>query len=102
MAKRSALSSSILAGVGGRTALPSTPTPAEPAPAPPPSAVGGPKWREPQGSRRINFRVSEDTHRQLKILSAQLGRPMEDLVIEQLNRLFAEHDLPQIAAKPGR
>jgi hypothetical protein len=30
----------------------------------------------------------------------QLGEPMEALVIDQINRLFAEHDLPQIAGKP--
>jgi hypothetical protein len=99
MAKRTGLSKSLLSGSGERVATPTAEPPAQAAQA---SAVtAGPKWREPAGTKRINFRISEDTHRQLKILAAQLGQPMEALIIEQINRLFAEHDLPQIAGKSG-
>lgn len=101
MAKRTGLSKSLLSGPGERTATPAAEPPAPAAPATQaPAATAGPKWREPAGTKRINFRISEDTHRQLKILAAQLGQPMEALIIEQINRLFAEHDLPQIAGKP--
>jgi hypothetical protein len=98
MAKRTGLSRSLLSGAGERKPAPEPAAPATPASAGP----AGPKWREPAGTKRINFRISEDTHRQLKILAAQLGQPMEALIIEQINRLFAEHDLPQIAGKPTR
>lgn len=93
MTKRTGLKTSLLSSVGARKAE------AEPAPRSV-TATTGPKWREPSGTKRFSFRVSEDTHRQLKLLSVQLGEPMEALVIDQINRLFAEHDLPQIAGKP--
>lgn len=38
--------------------------------------------------KRINFDVSEEEHRQLKILAAKEGKTIKELLLEALEKLF--------------
>jgi len=50
-------------------------------------------------TKAITVHYPEDVRRQLKIMSGELGRTMEDLVAEGLNLLFARHRKPEIAPR---
>lgn len=45
----------------------------------------------------VNFRLEPEVWYQLKLLALQEGKPMQAVVCEGLNKVFAEHNLPQIA-----
>lgn len=49
--------------------------------------------------KAVLAKVDEETHRALKILSANEGTPIGDLMVEGLNLLFRQRGLPEIAAK---
>ncbi len=38
--------------------------------------------------KRINFDVSEEEHRQLKILAAREGKTIKELLLEALEKIF--------------
>lgn len=38
--------------------------------------------------KRINFDVSEEEHRQLKILAAKEGKSIKELLLEALEKIF--------------
>lgn len=38
--------------------------------------------------KRINFDVSEEEHRQLKILAAREGKSIKELLLETLEKIF--------------
>lgn len=38
--------------------------------------------------KRINFDVSEEEHRQLKILAAKEGKTIKELLLEALEKIF--------------
>lgn len=49
--------------------------------------------------KAVLAKVDEDTHRALKILSANEDTPIGDLFVEGLNLLFRSRGLPEIATK---
>ncbi|ALN75722.1 ribbon-helix-helix domain-containing protein [Aureimonas sp. AU20] len=49
--------------------------------------------------KAVLAKVDEETHRALKILSANEGTPIGDLFVESLNLLFRSRNLPEIAMK---
>lgn len=49
--------------------------------------------------KAVLAKVDEDTHRALKILSANEDVPIGDLLVEGLNLLFRNRGLPEIATK---
>ena len=49
--------------------------------------------------KAVLAKVDEETHRALKILSANEGAPIGDLFVEALNLLFRNRGLPEIAMK---
>lgn len=61
-----------------------------------------PGRREPRTApsgrtKLVGAHVPEAVHRQLRVLAAQEGSAMQDLIREALNGLFAKHKLPPIA-----
>ncbi len=87
-----------IADLAPRKGLPtvSEPTPIA-APTMPTRAAPSPK--EQASYKAVLAKVDEDTHRALKILSANEGLPIGDLLIEGLNLVFRSRNLPEIATK---
>ncbi len=52
-----------------------------------------------QSTKPITVHFPEPVRRQLKTLSAEEGRTMEDLVAEALNLLFASYRKPELAPR---
>jgi hypothetical protein len=50
-------------------------------------------------TKAITVHFPEDVRRQLKVMSGEMGRTMEDLVAEGLNLLFVRHRKPEIAPR---
>jgi hypothetical protein len=81
----------------GSTVAASTESP-EPAAAPP---IVPPRTHAPsrQATKAITVHFPEDVRRQLKIMAAEQGRSMEDMVGEGLNLLFARYRKPELAPR---
>ncbi len=66
-----------------------------------PDREGAPGTRERAPSRRgrraVTFYTTPEAHRQLRMLSIELDRPVQALATEALNALFARHGRAQIA-----
>ena len=66
-------------------------------------AEPGPSGRPPRSgsggsvAKLVGGRFPEPVHRQLRVLSAQQGRTLQDMLAEALNDLFQKHKLPPIA-----
>ena len=54
-----------------------------------PKGAGRPKV-EPRDLKPLNFKVSADFHRKVKLLSADSGRPIVDLLYEAFGDLFVK------------
>ena len=50
-----------------------------------------------RGRRAVTFYTTPEAHRQLRMLSIELDRPVQALATEALNALFARHRKAQIA-----
>ena len=50
-----------------------------------------------RGRRAVTFYTTPEAHRQLRMLSVELDRPVQALATEALNALFARHGRAQIA-----
>jgi hypothetical protein len=70
--------------------------PAAPAPAPRIQSAVPPSRR---GTKSITFHQPEAVRRQLKLLSAELDRTVDDLCAEAFNLLFAAYRKPEIAVR---
>jgi hypothetical protein len=94
MKKRSALANA-LRDSGATVAASPPPLPEQP-------AISG-RASAPAATRRdtkpITVHYPEEVRRQLKVMSGETGRTMEDLVAEGLNLLFARHRKPEIAPR---
>lgn len=42
--------------------------------------------------KRINFDVSEEQHRQLKMRAAQEGKTIKEIIVEALKKIFPDWD----------
>ena len=54
------------------------------------------------GTKAITGHFAPEVRAQLKILAAEQGRTMEDMMAEALNMLFATYGKPEIAASGAR
>jgi hypothetical protein len=98
MKKPSALASA-LRDSGATLAASALPQPAEQPPEPY-RATASPATR--RDTKPITVHYPPAVRQQLKILSGETGRTMEDLVAEGLNLLFARHRKPEIAPRKDR
>jgi len=55
----------------------------------------------PNGAKSLTFYPSKDAWLQLRMLSGRLDRPAQDLLLDALDALFREHNLPPIARGVG-
>jgi hypothetical protein len=94
MKKPNALASA-LRNSGSTVAASPMPQP-EPELIPQPARVQVPSRK---ATKAITVHFPEDVRRQLKVMSGELGRTMEDLVAEGLNLLFARHRKPEVAPR---
>lgn len=83
---------------------PAAPSPAA-APVPTPASPPAAKARGatvPAGCKAVTFYPSKDAHLQLRLLAGRAERTANDLLLDALDLLFAEHRLSRIArpAKP--
>ena len=54
------------------------------------------------GTKAITGHFAAEVRARLKVLAAEQGRTMEDMVAEALNMLFAAHRKPEIASSGAR
>jgi hypothetical protein len=74
---------------------------AEPEKAPPlPAAPKAARTSVPLGGKSLTFYPSKDAWLQLRMLSGRLDRPAQDLLLDALDALFRDHNLPPIARPP--
>ena len=71
------------------------------APAEAPSSAKPGRTSVPTGAKSLTFYPSKDAWLQLRMLSGRLDRPAQDLLLDALDALFRDHDLPQIARGVG-
>lgn len=62
---------------------------------PSPPSPGRPRSRRDRTP--VSAYVDEETHRQFRMLSVELKRPGQNLLIEELNDLFEKYGKPPIA-----
>jgi hypothetical protein len=65
----------------------------QPSPAPEPS----PASENGVEKKLVNFRLEPAVIYELKLLALQEGKPLQALICEGLNEVFAKRNLPQIA-----
>ena len=70
--------------------------------APPEQATGTSSQPRRVGTKAITGHFVPEVRAQLKILAAEQGRTMEDMMAEGLNMLFAAYNKPEIAASGAR
>lgn len=86
-----------IADLAPRKGPPPAAVPVVDAPPPPTTRATRPAKEAPY--KAVLAKVDEDTHRALKILSANEDTPIGDLFVEGLNLLFRSRGLPEIATK---
>jgi hypothetical protein len=79
---------------------------ASPQPVAAPSEASQPAAKQartsvPAGAKSLTFYPSKDAWLQLRMLSGRLDRPAQDLLLDALDALFREHNLPPIARGVG-
>ena len=70
--------------------------------APPEQATGTASQPRRVGTKAITGHFAPEVRAQLKVLAAEQGRTMEDMMAEGLNMLFAAYCKPEIAASGAR
>src|SRR3954451_603280 len=87
--------------VSGTSDPPKAATPTEAPPAfaltPPPQPSTKSQQQSRIGKRAVTFYVSPEAFRQLRVLSAQTDRTIQELMQEALDWQFQQHDMHRIA-----
>lgn len=99
MSKRPNIADAMREAAGSTRARPvAVPNP-EPAAAPAPDSAGASRAGQPSraGTKAITGHYPPAVRYQLKLLAAEQGRTMEDMLAEGLNMLFAAYNKPEIA-----
>jgi len=101
MSKRPNIADAMREAAGSTRARPAAVPDPEPAVSPAPAAEAAPTRRAAQpsraGTKAITGHYPPAVRYQLKLLAAEQGRTMEDMLAEGLNLLFAAYNKPEIA-----
>lgn len=99
MSKRPSIADAMReAGGSTRAATAPTALPAAVAPQAEPQPKAAAKQPSRAGTKAITGHYPPQVRYQLKLLAAEQGRTMEDMLAEGLNRLFAAYNKPEIAS----
>ena len=73
---------------------------AAPPPEPPAQTPAQSSYTPPSrvGKRGVVTRLSPEAHRSLKLLAIDLDRPVQSLMVEAVNELFAKYRRPTVAS----
>ena len=93
MSRRPSITEAMREAGGGTRAAARDDGPADRAPASQPGRAG---------TKAITGHFAPEVRAQLKVLSAEQGRTMEDMMAEAFNMLFASYGKPEIAVSGAR